>query len=63
MERVAALLRIIRDTARLMVGVPSYEAYCQHMAERHPDQTRMTERAFFENRQQARYGGGGGRCC
>ncbi|MGF7147594.1 uncharacterized short protein YbdD (DUF466 family) [Sphingomonas zeicaulis] len=57
-------IALIGETARLMVGMPSYEAYCRHMAEHHPDQPVMTRTAFFRDRQQARYGGrGGGRCC
>ena len=64
MERLATLLRLSRDTARLMVGVPSYEAYRAHMAQRHPDRPPMTETEFFRERQEARYGSkGGGKCC
>ena len=58
------LIALLRETARAMVGMPSYDAYRRHMAERHPDHTPMDEVAFFRDRQQARYGGkGGGRCC
>jgi uncharacterized short protein YbdD (DUF466 family) len=57
------LLSRLRETALLMVGVPSYAAYLQHMAAHHPDHTPMDEKAFFRDRQQARYGSGGGRCC
>lgn len=55
----------LRDTARLMVGIPSYDAYRRHMAEKHPGQPVMDEAAFFRDRQSARYGGrgGSGRCC
>lgn len=54
----------LSDTARLMVGVPSYRAYVAHMAAAHPDRPVMDEAAFFRNRQEARYGGrNGGRCC
>lgn len=53
----------LAQTARLMVGMPDYDAYCRHMAERHPERTPMTRTAFFRDRQQARYGSGGGRCC
>jgi len=61
---MTTLLTRLRDTARLMVGQPSYDAYCAHMAEQHPDQPPMTRMAFFREREQARYGGkGGGRCC
>lgn len=54
---------LLAETARLMVGAPSYAAYRRHMAERHPDAEPMDEVAFFRDRQRARYGGGGGRCC
>ncbi|WCT72095.1 CstA-like transporter-associated (seleno)protein [Sphingomonas naphthae] len=54
----------LRETARLMVGVPSYDAYRAHMAEHHPEATPLTRVAFFRDRQEARYGGkNGGRCC
>lgn len=53
----------VRDTANLMIGIPSYETYLAHMASRHPDITPMSEAEFFRNRQEARYGAGGARCC
>lgn len=61
---IRVFLSRARETARLMVGQPSYAAYVAHMAQRHPGHPAMDERAFFRNREQARYGGkGGGRCC
>ncbi len=54
----------LRQTARLMVGLPDYDAYLRHMAAHHPDQPAMDRTAFFRDRQEARYGGkNGGRCC
>ncbi len=63
--RAAAFLRCVCDGARLMVGVPSYDAYAEHMRRTHPDRPAMTYAEFFRERQNARYGGGGGglRCC
>jgi len=61
-----AWLRCLCDTARLMVGQPSYEAYLEHMRRLHPDKAPMTRAAFFRDREAARYGGtgrGGLRCC
>jgi len=59
-----ALFATLRRTARLMVGLPDYEAYCAHMATHHPDAAIMSRIAFFRDRQEARYGGkNGGRCC
>lgn len=57
------LIARIGDTARLMVGLPSYETYLDHMAQRHPHCVPMDKVAFFRDRQNARYRGGGGRCC
>lgn len=56
-------LALLAETARLMVGLPSYAAYRRHMAETHPEAEPMDETAFFRDRQRARYGAGGGRCC
>lgn len=54
----------LRQTARLMVGLPDYDAYLRHMAAHHPDQPAMDRTTFFRDRQEARYGGkNGGRCC
>ena len=56
-------IALFAESVRLMVGLPSYAAYRRHMADAHPDVVPMDEIAFFRDRQQARYGGGGGRCC
>lgn len=57
-------LDIARRTARLMVGLPDYDAYLRHMAAHHPDRPTMNRTQFFRDRQEARYGGkNGGRCC
>ncbi|MBL8648264.1 MAG: YbdD/YjiX family protein [Sphingosinicella sp.] len=61
---MTGFLARLRETAHLMVGLPSYAAYLRHMAERHPERTPMSETDFFRDRQEARYGGkNGGRCC
>ncbi|MFF7399441.1 YbdD/YjiX family protein [Achromobacter sp. NPDC008082] len=49
--------RYLGQTLRLMVGVPDYETYVEHMRRTHPDQEPMTYEAFFRERQDARYGG------
>lgn len=56
--------RYLAQGLRLMVGVPDYGAYCEHMAATHPGAPLMSYEEFFRDRQQARYAGGrGGRCC
>ena len=63
--RFASLVRCVCDGARLMVGVPSYDAYVEHMRRTHPAAPVMTYAEFFRARQDARYGAGGSgmRCC
>lgn len=64
-----ALLKVFASaikTARLMVGVPDYDAYVRHMRDAHPHAPVMTYEAFFRERQASRYGANGGkisRCC
>lgn len=53
----------IADAVRVIIGVPSYARYCEHMAVHHPERAPMTEREFFVARQKARYEGGQGKCC
>jgi uncharacterized short protein YbdD (DUF466 family) len=61
---VSGLIATLRRTARLMVGLPDYDAYLGHMAAHHPEQPPMDRVQFFRDRQEARYGGkNGGRCC
>lgn len=57
--------KYLGQAARLMVGMPDYDNYVEHMRANHPDQPVMDYQAFFRERQEARYGGGKGspRCC
>lgn len=65
-SRFQALTKCVCDGARLMVGQGDYAAYAAHIRKTHPDRTPMTEREFFRNRENARFGVGntsGFRCC
>jgi uncharacterized short protein YbdD (DUF466 family) len=57
------VLRRTAETARLMLGVPDYDAYVAHLAAAHPEATALSRDAFFRERLAARYGSGGLRCC
>jgi uncharacterized short protein YbdD (DUF466 family) len=48
---------------RQIIGVPDYDRYVAHLREHHPERAVPTYIEFFNERQQARYRGGGGRCC
>lgn len=58
--------KTLARTARLMVGIPDYEAYVAHRTQVHPGEPVMTYEDFFRERQASRYGENGGkisRCC
>jgi uncharacterized short protein YbdD (DUF466 family) len=65
-ERWSEFAKCVCQGARLMVGVPDYDVYAEHMRRTHPDKPVMTYPEFFRERQSARYGEGsraGFRCC
>ena len=56
--------RYLGQSVRLMVGLPEYGAYLEHMERKHPGKPVMSYEEFFRERQQARYGNGKqGGCC
>lgn len=56
--------KYLGQAARMLVGIPDYDTYVEHMKKNHPDKPIMTYKEFFRDRQEARYGGKGGfRCC
>jgi uncharacterized short protein YbdD (DUF466 family) len=52
-----------RQSARLMVGMPEYDTYLEHMKNAHSDRRAMSYPEFFRERQEARYGGKVSKCC
>lgn len=55
LSKIKQWLAVGRDTARLMVGVGNYQAYCAHMRDKHPELAPMTEVEYFRHCQRARY--------
>ncbi|HET8763763.1 MAG TPA: YbdD/YjiX family protein [Rhodanobacter sp.] len=51
------------QTARLCCGVPDYDTYVHHLREHHPERPIPSYAQFYRERTEARYKGGGGRCC
>ncbi len=50
----------------LLVGVPSYEIYVEHMKKHHPEEEIVCQKQFFAEAQEARFNAKGGkisRCC
>ncbi len=50
----------LKETARLMVGVGSYENYRRHMQQHHRGAEPMSETEYFRYCQEARYPGKSG---
>jgi len=63
LEQIGTMGRYLGQSLRLMVGLPDYQTYVTHMETTHPDRAPMTYEEFFRERQEARYGGGQGKCC
>ena len=54
----------MRAAARLMVGVPDYEAYLAHRRAAHPHEPAMSRKEFHRLATERRYARGAvGRCC
>jgi uncharacterized short protein YbdD (DUF466 family) len=60
---VARIVRRLRETARLMVGIPDYGNYVEHRKAAHPGEPVMSYEEFFRERQNSRYGSRISRCC
>jgi uncharacterized short protein YbdD (DUF466 family) len=63
MASLAGGMQTLRQSLRLMVGVPEYDTYVAHMHNKHPGQPVMPYQEFFRERQDARYGSKVSRCC
>lgn len=46
----------------LLVGMPSYDKYLEHMKIHHPDKIPKTQKEFFAEAMSAKYGAGSSKC-
>lgn len=61
--KLAAFWQQGRHFGAMLVGVPDYDAYVQHMTEKHPALEAMTREQFVLSRMEARLGAKGvGKC-
>ena len=54
-SRIATLWQRLQQNFRLMVGVPDYQTYLEHMKAHHPDLTPMDAQTFYRHCVDARY--------
>ena len=50
-DSLAKAGKYLGQAAKLMIGMPDYDNYVEHMRVNHPDQTPMTYEEFFRERQ------------
>ena len=66
MPDIREVMRWAVRTARLMIGIPDYDAYVAHRRSHHPGEPIMSYEEFFMECQRLRYAVGKGRfrgCC
>lgn len=59
-KTVQLIWQRLQQSFRLMVGVPDYQTYLEHMAKNHPDLAAMDEKTFHRYCVDARYPSAGG---
>jgi uncharacterized short protein YbdD (DUF466 family) len=65
-NKLKSMMFYRKQFVSLLVGVPSYEKYVEHMQSHHPDDPVKSRKEFFCEAQEARYNAKGGkvsRCC
>ncbi|MFB2539691.1 MULTISPECIES: YbdD/YjiX family protein [unclassified Acinetobacter] len=66
-KKIAVIWQRLQQSFRLMVGVPDYETYLEHMRTHHPDMTPMDEKTFHQHCIDSRYPSANGKvrrmCC
>jgi len=55
LEEFKAFYGRVKQTSRLMVGIPDYDNYVAHRKTTHPGLPIMTYEEFFRERQDSRY--------
>lgn len=60
LKTIQVIWKRLQQSFRLMVGVPDYQTYLEHMAKNHPDLTAMDEKTFHRYCVDARYPSAGG---
>jgi uncharacterized short protein YbdD (DUF466 family) len=66
LKKLKTILQYRNQFISLLVGVPSYEKYVEHMNSHHPGEPIQSRKEFFCQAQDARYNAKGGkvsRCC
>ncbi|MFJ8528863.1 YbdD/YjiX family protein [Bacillus sp. NPDC094106] len=66
LKKLGKVWKTRKQFISLLVGVPSYETYVNHMKLHHPEEPVLCRKEFFAEAQEARFNAKGGkisRCC
>ncbi|PAF41494.1 KCU-star family selenoprotein [Helicobacter sp. 11S03491-1] len=66
MKWIVKLSQLYKKSDRffhLLVGLPSYDKYLEHMRKNHPDKIPKTQKEFFIQAQDSGYGSDGAKKC
>ncbi|MDR7074632.1 CstA-like transporter-associated (seleno)protein [Fictibacillus barbaricus] len=61
--KIRHVLQIISYISKGISNLPDYQAYVRHVQEKHPGQIPPTEKEFFEELLENKYGPNAKRCC
>ncbi len=61
--KIHALYKRSDRFVHLLVGLPSYDKYVEHMKKNHPDKVPKSQKEFFKEALDKKYGAGGAKCC
>ncbi|TLD96085.1 YbdD/YjiX family protein [Helicobacter jaachi] len=60
--KIKSLYRRSDRVLHLLVGMPSYDKYLEHMRIHHPNTPPKTQKEFFAQALEAKYGAGSSKC-
>ncbi|WP_051291594.1 YbdD/YjiX family protein [Fictibacillus gelatini] len=62
-EKIANGIMILRKIGKGVSNLPDYEAYVNHLKTHHPEITPPSEKEFFKEYLEKKYGASAQRCC
>ena len=62
LSKIAIFYKKIDRFSHLLVGMPSYDKYVEYMQKFHPNETPQTQREFFKEALEKKYGAGSSKC-
>ncbi|GGB69009.1 YbdD/YjiX family protein [Fictibacillus barbaricus] len=61
--QLKTFIQVVFYISKGISNLPDYQAYVRHLKEKHPDLTPPTEKEFFADLLENKYGANAKRCC